>query len=68
MGRLILRNVANINTQDIERAERFYNLSITDKVNELFALIDLSVKLNNNLPLKKPLGKGVVLHKKNGYL
>ena len=68
MGKLILRDIANIESQDYERATRFMNLDTTSKLNELFALIDLSVKLNGGKPLKTPQGKGLILKKIHGYL
>jgi hypothetical protein len=68
MGKIIFRDIANIESQDYDRAVRFMNLDTTSKLNELFALIDLSVKLNNGKPLKTPQGKGLVLKKIHGYL
>ena len=68
MGKLILRNIADTQSQDLERAKRFMNLDTTSKLNELFALIDLSVKLNGGKPLKTPQGKGLILKKVHGYL
>ena len=68
MGRLIIRDNPDIFLQDLERSRRFVNLSTTEKLNELFALIDLSVKLNGGKPLKVPQGKGLVLRKIHGYL
>jgi hypothetical protein len=68
MGKLILRNIANTESQDLERAMRFMNLDTTSKLNELFALIDLSVKLNGGKPLKTPQGKGLILKKLHGHL
>ena len=63
MGRLIIRDNPDTFLQDLERSKRFVSLSTTDKLNELFALIDLSVKLNGGKPLKVPQGKGLVLRK-----
>ena len=68
MGKLILRNIANTTSQDLERAKRFMNLDTTSKLNELFALIDLSVKLNDGKPLKIPQGKGLILKKIHGHI
>lgn len=68
MGRLIIRNNTDTFQQDLERKKRFVNLSTTEKLNELFALIDLSVKLNGGKPLKIPQGKGLVLKKIHGHL
>ena len=68
MGKLIFRDIANVESQDLERAMRFMNLDTTSKLNELFALIDLSVKLNDGKPLKTPQGKGLVLKKIHGHL
>ena len=68
MGRLIIRNNPDIFLQDLERSRRFVNLSTTEKLNELFALIDLSVKLNGGKPLKVPQGKGLVLKKIHGHI
>ena len=63
MGKLILREIVDTDLQDLERAMRFKNLYVTSKIKELFALIDLSVKLNRGKPLKTPQGKGLVLRK-----
>ncbi len=63
MGKLILRQIADTDSQDLERAKRFMSLDVTSKIRELFALIDLSVKLNGGKPLKMPQGKGLVLRK-----
>ena len=68
MGRLIIRDNPDTFQQDLERSKRFVNLSTTEKLNELFALIDLSVKLNGGKPLKTPQGKGLVLKKIHGHL
>ena len=68
MGRLIIRNNPDTFQQDLERSKRFVSLSTTEKLNELFALIDLSVKLNGGKPLKIPQGKGLVLRKIHGHL
>ena len=63
MGKLILREIADTDLQDLERSKRFMSLDATSKMNELFALIDLSVKLNGGKHLKMPQGKGLVLRK-----
>jgi hypothetical protein len=68
MGKLILRDITDTQSQDLERAKRFMNLDTTSKLNELFALIDLSVKLNGGKPLKTPQGKGLILKKVHGHL
>ena len=68
MGRLIIRDNPDTLLQDLERSKRFISLSTTEKLNELFALIDLSVKLNGGKPLKIPQGKGLVLRKIHGHL
>ena len=68
MGRLVIRDNPDTSQQDLERSRRFVSLSTTDKLNELFALIDLSVKLNGGKPLKTPQGKGLVLRKIHGHI
>lgn len=68
MGKLIFREISNIESQDYERAKRFMSLDTSSKLNELFALIDLSVKLNGGKPLKTPQGKGLILKKVHGHL
>ena len=68
MGRLTIRDNQDTFQQDLERGRRFVSLSTTEKLNELFALIDLSVKLNGGKPLKTPQGKGLVLKKIHGHL
>lgn len=63
MGRLIIRHHPDLEQIELERRQRFVNLSTTEKLNELFALIDLSVKLNGGKPLKEPQGLGLVIKK-----
>ncbi|MFA6150827.1 MAG: hypothetical protein WC716_05870 [Chitinophagaceae bacterium] len=48
-----------------ERAEQYMRLSPLEKLNELFALIDLSKRLNGDAPIKEPQGKGFILRKKH---
>jgi hypothetical protein len=42
---------------------RFAQLPLTEKLNQLFALIDLTVKMNCGKTIKEPQGKGIVLRK-----
>ena len=49
----------------LERAEQYKSLSSLQKLNELFALIDLAKRLNGDTPIKEPQGKGFVLRKKS---
>ena len=65
MGKLILREIVDIEVQNLERAIRFNRLDAATKMNELFALIDLSVRMNGGKPLKIPQGKGLVIRKIN---
>jgi hypothetical protein len=46
-----------------ERADQYMRLSPLEKLNQLFALIDLAQRLNGNAPIKEPQGKGIVLRK-----
>ena len=46
-----------------ERALAFLTLPVEEKLRRLFALIELSVKLNDGKPLKEPQGKGIVIRK-----
>ncbi|HTN16834.1 MAG TPA: hypothetical protein VL092_04070 [Chitinophagaceae bacterium] len=46
-----------------ERAAAYNSKSLLEKWNELFALIRLSVGLNDGQPLKKPQGKGLIIQK-----
>lgn len=48
-----------------ERAEHYMRLSPLEKLNELFALIDISKRLNGDAPIKEPQGKGFILRKKH---
>jgi len=63
MGRVILHTKADNEQLALERARAFLVLPLEEKLKRLFALIDLSVKLNNNMPLKTPQGKGIVIKK-----
>ncbi|XZF13993.1 hypothetical protein ACTHGU_19615 [Chitinophagaceae bacterium MMS25-I14] len=47
-----------------ERTERYNSLSVADKLNELFTLINLTRKMSGGKPLKEPQGKGLVLSRK----
>lgn len=68
MGRVVLRPQPDLAQIEAERQGRFANLSTTEKLNELFALIDMAVKLNGWKPLKEPQGKGLLIRKpKDGY-
>ena len=46
-----------------ERAIQYMRLSPREKLNQLFALIDLAQRLNGDSPIKGPQGKGIVLRK-----
>ena len=46
-----------------ERAMQYMRLSPLEKLNQLFALIDLAQRLNGDSPIKEPQGKGIVLRK-----
>lgn len=46
-----------------ERAAHYMSLSPLEKLNELFALIDISKRLNGDAPIKEPQGKGFILRK-----
>lgn len=63
MGRVILHTDPDPERQEQDRAQTFLLLPYEEKLKRLFALIDLSVKLNNNQPIKKPQGKGLVIGK-----
>lgn len=63
MGKLTIRQHPDLDQIELERRQRFVNLSTPQKLNELFALIDLSVKLNGGKPLKEPQGLGLVIKK-----
>lgn len=68
MGRLTIRQHPHLDQIEQERRQRFMKLSTMEKLNELFALIDLSVKLNGGKPLKEPQGLGLVIKKpRNGH-
>ncbi len=63
MGKLILHDNPDPERLANERANRFYNLPFEEKLRELFALIDLAVKMNGGKPIKEPQGKGIVIRK-----
>lgn len=63
MGKLILHENPDPERLNEKRADRFYHLPFEEKLKELFALIDLSVKMNSGKPIKEPQGKGIVLRK-----
>jgi hypothetical protein len=63
MGRVILHTKPDPEKLELERAKQFFLLPLEEKLNRLFALIDLSVKLNNNKPIKQPQGKGLIIRK-----
>lgn len=63
LGRLTIQQHPDLEQIENERQQRFMKLSTMEKLNELFALIDLSVKLNSGKPLKEPQGLGLVIKK-----
>lgn len=64
MSKLILHD-PSISREDILklREERFLSASVASKLDQLFKLIRLSVKLNGGAPLKIPQGKGIIISK-----
>jgi hypothetical protein len=63
MGKVVIHSDADVEKLNLERAIRFRDLPFEQKLRSLFSLIQLSVTLNNGQPLKKPLGKGLVIRK-----
>ena len=63
MGKLIFNTDPDVEKSNLERAKKFLNLPVEEKLNSLFSLIRLSVILNNGQPLKKPQGKGILITK-----
>jgi hypothetical protein len=63
MGKLILHDNPDPDALEQERAARYRDLPFADKLKELFALIDLAVKMNGGKPIKEPQGKGLVIRK-----
>jgi hypothetical protein len=63
MGKVVIHNHPDMEKMNLERAKKFLALPIEEKLRSLFSLIQLSVALNNGQPLKKPLGKGLVIRK-----
>jgi len=65
MPRLHIYNPDTSSRENIlrERAAVYMSLSPQQKLEELFALIATSCKLNNGNPLKTPQGKGLVISK-----
>lgn len=67
MSKLIFHNNANNDSLTRQRSLHFNSLPLSQKLNELFALIDLAVKTSGGQPLKKPVGAGLVLRKQNPH-
>jgi hypothetical protein len=63
MGKVTIRNNANVDAIEHERQIRYKNLPIKTQLFELFALIEATVLLNNGQPIKKPQGKGLIIQK-----
>jgi len=63
MGRIVLHPDSTPEQIECARAERYKSLPFADKLMELFALIDLAIKMNGGKPLKQPQGKGIVIRK-----
>lgn len=63
MGKLVFHNNADESMLSLQRSLHYNSLPISQKLNQLFALIDLAVKTSGGLPLKKPAGAGLVLRK-----
>ena len=65
MGKLILHTYPDPEQLAHERHERYAALPLAEKLKELFALIDLTIKLNGGKPIKEPQGKGIIIRKKS---
>ena len=63
MGRVIINENPDPERQAFERAKAFNSLTDAEKLSRLFALIDLTMKLNGGKPVKLPQGKGIVIRK-----
>lgn len=63
MSRLILHDNPDPEAQALARARRFMALSTDEKMKQLFALIRLSIAMNEGKPLREPQGKGFILRK-----
>ena len=63
MGKVILHNNPDPEKNHLERARQFAALSDDEKLKRLFALIELSMVLNEGKPLKEPQGKGLLIRK-----
>jgi hypothetical protein len=63
MGKVTLRQHADIDAIEQERFMRYKNLPLKEQLAELFALINATILLNNGEPIKKPQGKGIVIKK-----
>lgn len=65
MGKLIIHDATKSREEIIaERHARFNAKSPQEKIEQLFSLITIAEGLNNNMPLKKPQGKGIIISKK----
>lgn len=65
MAKLVLHDLS-LSPEAIqqEREQRFLKLSAQEKLEELFALINLSIAMNGGKPIKEPQGKGLIIRKK----
>ncbi len=63
MGKVTIRNNPDVEAIESARRNRYKNLPIKEQLIELFALINATILLNNGQPIKKPLGKGLIIKK-----
>ena len=62
MGKVKLYDTSIPRSQIVaEREAEYVSQSPANKLNRLFALIRLSVKMNGGKPLKVPQGKGLII-------
>ena len=65
MGKLKLYDTSIPRSQIVaERDTEYLSQSPREKLNRLFNLIHLSIKMNGGKPLKEPQGKGLIISRK----
>lgn len=61
--KFILYNNENLEEIEFRRQQRFFQKSPEDKMKELCYLIELSMLLGKERPIKKPMGLGLIIGK-----
>lgn len=61
LAKLTIHKNADLTARENERRERFLNLTGEERLQEMFYLMELAILLGDGEPIKKPLGKGIIL-------